>query len=147
MSELSAQNSDAKYNKNFIIMNSSDNNKRKRKNSVNSETMAKQQICNNYYSILDNDIDCSAEYLKKFKQHVQNNNNINSPSTSRNGSQSINTREKSNLSSESTSKLSQNYKNFPPLNIYDVDRNELIQFITNGLKIKQFKIKEFRSKK
>lgn len=153
MSELSAQNSyacnDCKNIDNVPkeIVDQSEN-VRKRKSKMSNETLPKQ-LKNNYYSILDNDKDCDKERLKIFEKHVQERNN---PSTSHYVSN--NTTNKEVSSNKESSKNNTSYKQnkssltkVPPLNIFDVEPNELIKFIKDGLKISEFKVKEFRNKK
>lgn len=43
----------------------------------------------------------------------------------------------------------ENYKakKIPPINIFDINTKQLIDFVKNGLKINEFQIKEFRNKK
>ena len=48
--------------------------------------------------------------------------------------------------SENLTKWNQN-KKIPSLNIFNVEPNELIQFIEKGLEIKNFKIKELSNRK
>lgn len=40
-----------------------------------------------------------------------------------------------------------NNKKIPPINVYDVEPNKLIEFVKDGLKITEFKIKEFNNNK
>lgn len=151
MSELLAQNSNVNNDKNNINNNSTiiENEKKelKRRSKMNCDTMSKQARSNNYYGILDNDKDCNQEFLKKFEKHVQDHEIA---STSRNSLPNIPTNKENNndTNNENVPNNNQNKnKKIPPLNIYEVEPNELIEFIKNGLHIKEFKIKEFNNNK
>ena len=82
---------------------------------------------------------------KKMKlQKKVNNGNITTnelPNTSKN-----NTTSHVNINTVGSKEKNRN-KKVPPINIIDIESNQLIEFIKNGLKIKEFKIKEFRNKK
>lgn len=110
---------------------------RKRKGEMQNDTMNKQ-LKSNYYSILDNDEHCNQEYVNKFEKHVQEHGTTTSQSASYAG--------KNN--NENVIKQNQNKnKKVPPLNIFNVEPNELIEFIKKGLEINNFKIKELNNKK
>lgn len=117
-------------------------NARKRKSSAQSGPMAKR-LKNNYYAILDNDKECHKECLEKFEKHVQEHEK---PTTSKNSPPQISTHRESNTTNSTNNNQNKN-KNIPPINIFDVEPNELINFIKNGIKIIDFKIKEFANKK
>lgn len=144
MSEHNISNSNINNDKNNIDnsiseIKSNDNsvNERKRKSVTQYDTMSKQ-LKNNYYAILDNDKHCNKEYLSKFEKHV----NDHEPSTSQNSAQA----EKKANSEKITIQDQNKNKKIPPLNIFNVEPNELIQFIEKGLEIKNFKIKELNKK-
>lgn len=145
MSEPLAPNSTINNVKNNIkkcsILNTEKKNL-KRKTAMDSDTISKQSR-NNYFAILDNDKECDDEYIKKFEKHVSNKNNATAPQT---GLPNTTLNEQKNSSNEKTSSKTKTNK-IPPLNIFDVDPNELIEFISIGLKINEFKIKEFKNKK
>lgn len=133
------KNSSIQHDENIV-------NDRKRKNSNNfqSNTMSKQ-LKNNYYAILDNDKECNQECLQLFEKHVQG---TEIPTTSKNVSTNISTNKENNTNEENvTNNKHNNNKKIPPINIFDVEPNELIKFIKNGLKINEFKIKELYNKK
>lgn len=159
MSELDAQNSNlyvdtintnhAPKQNNLKLVS-----ERKRKSNMQSEAMAKQ-LKNNYYDILDNDEECDQEYLQKFEKHVQETEKPTTSSNSTNRENTINNAKKpttnssdkeSNINKEKA-KNNNKPKKVPPINIFDVQPNELINFLKNGIKVIDFKIKEFSSKK
>lgn len=132
--------SDFQINQNTIIQHD-----RKRKSEINESTMAKV-LKNNYYSPLATEDECDKEFLEKFEKHVQEKYK---PSSSKNSTQNNSTsEERSNANIENIKNNNQNKnKKIPPLNVFDVESNELITFLKNGLKIKNFKLKEFSNKK
>lgn len=72
--------------------------------------------------------------------------NKTNPQDSHSASQNSNT---SNVITENTVVNLEKCKSqkIPPINIIDIDTKQLIEFIKNGLKITEFKIKEYRNKK
>lgn len=155
MSEHNAQNSE--NNKNVVTNNNEIIiNNRKRKNNNMDLPSTSKQVKGNYYAVLDidNDLQCDQELLKKFEKHVKENNEkkqkANSAIADNVDGQRVN--ENNSKSSEKinntvvTNNQNKN-KKVPPINIIDIETDELIEFIKNGLKIKEFKINEFRNKK
>lgn len=150
-----APNSENNNNVKSIVNNAYMENKRKRLNDTMDLPNAKLYK-NNYYAVLDteNDTQCDKELLKKFENHVKqnkvNNEKVNTsgvpsnelPNTSKNNA----TPQVNNKNIEVNNENNKN-KKVPPINIIDIETNQLIEFLKNGLKIKDFKIKEFRYKK
>lgn len=149
MSELNAQYSNHKNNVNLSINNDNVDNKRKRKNNNMDRSTVPKQFKDNYYSVLDceNDTQCDKELLNKYEQHV--NNCKEKPQTSHSATTATNNDLKIKNKSNETVVRNDKSKNkkIPPINIVDIDSKQLIEFIKNGLKINDFKIKEFRNKK
>lgn len=154
MYELNAQNS-----KSPEITIITRDNERKRKNPTMSEKTQNKHAKSNYYALLDvdDDFECDQESLSKFAEHlhsqvntktneIKSNSNISSPieqspsaGTSKNYANGANPQNKANNDQNKREKI-------PPINIYNVDPNELISFIKNGLKIDDFKIKDLNHK-
>lgn len=158
MSEPNAQSSKLLNIDTFV------ENERKRKRVTMDNSCQSKQLKNNYYSILvEDDFQCDESLLSKYEKHVQvhsqvqlhrktneTNKSLNdtqedsrsstySPaSTSKNSAQSGN---KQNVNIEQSKK-----EKVPPINIYNVEPNELISFIKNGLKINDFQIKDLNHK-
>ena len=148
---------------NSIIKNNKKSlNQRKRKNSTESISQTKM-LKNNYYSVLDvENFECESEVFNKFTQHVDtnsssiNNNNsqtergssiqpktttaINAPSTSANSNNNQNNENKNKKIDND------NKEKIPPINIFNINPNELIEFIKTGLKITDFQLKDFYNK-
>lgn len=151
MRELDALSTESKLTNNSgsdlpINTNTPNQHVRKRKSVMNENTMSKQ-LKSNYYSILDNDVECDKEYLDKFQKHVQTKEK---PCSSRNAAPNNSVNEESaNSQLQNSENNNQNKKNkkVPPLNVFDIESNELITFLKNGLKIINFKIKEFSNRK
>lgn len=153
MSEQDALNS---KNKNNVIQNSNIvniDNDRRRKNENMDINNSPKRFKNNYYSVLDceKDEECDREILNKFENHVKQvkeNNNKEKPQHSHSATTSTNNNT-SNVTTDNTVVSTEKGKNkkIPPINIVDIDTKQLIEFIKNGLKINDFKIKEFRDKK
>lgn len=167
MSELNARNS-------LLFETTNDNvNARKRKrnnnNNITMEATSQQKhLMSNYYSILDieSEFQCDGESLSKFKEHVQMHNNkrqksednqttslTESPSTSAAAAAAATTNRNSIQTNKHTNSEKQTHENnhnkkekVPPIHVFDVNAKELISFIKNGLKINNFKIKEFNYK-
>lgn len=158
MSEPLAQNSI--INHETIIETNKNENDRKRKGSNMTAQPTTKMLRSNYYALLDieNDTQCDKELLKQFERHVQECKN---KTTNVNSEQSINKPTKNNQTTESNKNNNKTFinennnnnlstnkpKKIPPINIIDIDTKDLIEFIKNGLKIKEFQIKEFRDKK
>lgn len=142
MSEHNAPNSELNSDKKYMLISSRNNNNdhstndRKRKSEMQNNTMSKQ-LKNNYYEILDNDEHCNKEYLDKFEKHVHEHGTPTSQSSSHT---------EKNANNENVIKQDRN-KKIPPLNIFNVEPNSLIEFIKKGLDIDKFKIKELNNKK
>lgn len=144
MSEHNAPNSILNNDKNNINNIQTPNNNRKRKSNMQNEAVPKH-LKNNYYAVLDNDKQCNKEYLEKFEKHVQQ---VEKPTTSKNSIKNNSPNYESIINNDNPTNNSRNKnKKVPPINIFDIEPNELIDFIKNGLKINQFKIKEFNNKK
>lgn len=160
MSERTAQNSE--INKNVEQENndkSINNRKRKNINMVNGPSTSKQNRYN-YYAVLDteNNEHCDQDVLKKFENHVkeykERTETLNSAITALGDTQRVNknistavVNNKTNNTRTVVTNDQNKNKKVPPINIVDIETKELIEFIKNGLKIKEFKIKEFRNKK
>lgn len=122
-------------------------NERKRKNqNMNNNNNAKQ-LKTNYYSVLDceNDDQCDRDLIKKFEKYV----NEKKTQTITSNSATINNNNSSKIISENSVVNIEKCKNkrIPPINIFDIESKQLIEFIKNGLKINEFNIKEYRNKK
>lgn len=147
------------YNNNVI-----DQRKRKRDNNMQLSAASKQ-LRNNYYSVLDWENDCDSEQLKEFQQHVQeqttkrhkpNSENENNQNKTFTKSIEMNTENTSGASTSNCSTkipnkvdndISNKKQKIPPINIFDIESNNLIGFIKNGLKISDFKLKVYKHKK
>lgn len=123
------------------------NNSTKSEKRKNSEELISdpKHLKNNYFHILSTD-DCNVDIVNAFADHVQqyeNNKKVEATTNKQKNNKSINNDTNKTNNNPSTSNKETNNKKIPPLNIYDVDAEKLIEFIKNGLKIKEFKIKEF----
>lgn len=148
MSESNALNSTLSNAKTNNLIND-----RKRKNN---ETMVNESkhLKSNYYSLLDieDDFQCDESSLTKFKEHVQKNNTNVQPHNSENTNSSLSSSCAPSTSNNATQRASlenqklnkQNKKDkIPPINIFDVQTDELIDFVKKGLNITDFKIKQY----
>lgn len=161
MNEPCAQNLNLLNNKNKSL-----DNDRKRKiegdiNNMNDNSQSKH-LKSNYYSLLDNEFECDEESLSQYKKHLEVHNKQQKtsvqPSTSAScltdqlrstAAKTSNNNTKSNERIRNPNKEDNNQNNrekIPPINIYNVESNEAIKFIKNGLKINDFKIKELNKK-
>ena len=119
----------------------------------------------NYYEILDIDSEfqCEESILSQFSSHVQKNKNneFTIPTTSKENEspQSADiattsstritktTNQKNNNLTKIANKQSTTpIEKVPPINIFNINPNELIKFIQNGLKIIDFSIKDYFSR-
>ncbi|XP_067634979.1 uncharacterized protein [Eurosta solidaginis] len=152
---------DSVFNK--IIESSNNDLTRKRKNdSVTENTMSKTTK-NNYYAILDEYLEECNEAFIKFQQYVQTNklsndseetrahaiNNNYNPSTSAAAAEAAaaSVTNKQEPKANTNVKNKSNSKNIPPINTFDVESKQIIELIKDGLKITQFKIKEYNQNK
>lgn len=143
MSELKALNSKPKKDNNNV--NKEYENKRKSDVEICSTS---KHLKNNYWSILENDKNCDNDLLQKFEKYVQNKEGLENelPKSPKNVvTNNISTRE-NNTNRENTNSHKNN-KKIPPINVYDVEPNKLIEFVKDGLKITEFKIIEFNNNK
>ncbi|KAI8130892.1 Nucleic-acid-binding protein from transposon X-element [Lucilia cuprina] len=113
---------------------------KKRKNSADLSS-APKHLKNNYYYPLSNE-ECDVEIINKFADHIQQNNKKEESINKKSNNNSLNNEKNNNMNNPTTNNQIKN-KKIPPLNIYDVDIDQLIEFIKEGLKIKEFKIREF----
>lgn len=127
---------------------------RKRKNSDNmNDSSCSKQTRGNYFAPLSCDDDeCDKEILQSFKTHVHNykdkyTNASTSNKQDKNKPDQNKPVEKEKPRAVNVNAISNNNKKIPPINICNIETKELISFLKNGLKIKEFKIKEFRYKK
>lgn len=122
---------------------------RKRKNSNNMDnTIDPKQTRSNYFAPLSNDDDeCDKEILQSFKTHVHNYKDKYTSASTSNNQDKNKPVEKEQQRELNVNTVSNNNKKIPPINICNIETKELISFLKNGLKIKEFKIKEFRNKK
>lgn len=125
---------------------------RKRKNSATMDRESKQAK-SNYYSILDidDDFQCDEDQLKKFKDHIQVNSATNIQRVSNDNimreSNSTNRENSTPLGSKQINENSQSKKQkIPPIHVFDIEPNELINFVKNCLKVEDFQIKENNNK-
>lgn len=134
---------------------------RKRKSISMAESTMPKAYKNNYYSILDNEIECDEEVIKNFQQHVQSNNkpvsnlrepkssgvhsNLNAPASAV-AAHSSSVKENNKSKNDNLSRQNNN-KDIPPINVFDIEAKLIIKLVKDGLKISEFKIKEFRHNK
>lgn len=141
------------------IKDTTRDNVRKRKNSTMSENTQNKYAKSNYYALLDttDDFECDQTSLSQFTKHVHSNQNKTTSVTTSNVNASSSTEQTPLANTWSKSAQSANIQNntksnnnktekIPPINIYNVEPNELITFIKNGLKIDDFKIKDLSHK-
>lgn len=130
-----------------------------RKKNIDIMENENEHLKSNYYSVLDieDDFQCDESSLAKFKEHVQKKNNNSQPSLSDELSQINNplssaTCSPSPINNDASTRASLNTQNvnnqnkkqkIPPINIFDVETDELIDFIKKGLNINEFKIKQY----
>lgn len=160
MSELYAQNSKINNNvkphvereEQLALQNNNNNNNkqdyvRKRKNNNMESSIASKQVRANYYALLDCENDCDKHLLEKFEKHVQeskdkcqttNTNNVPNQNKILTKQNPVNTADKNELSKK---------QKIPPINIFDIETNKLIEFLKSCLKIQEFKIKQYKHKK
>lgn len=162
MNELNAPNSSS-INTND---NNSYNNERKRKRIYNNNATMEsanrsKHLKSNYYYLLDteSEFQCDADALSKYEKHVQEHNT----QETNNKQQTSNDRQNNsitaalpdhqstsiNINNQHPNVNTNNHKKnskIPPIHIFDVNPNEFISFIESGLKIEDFKIREFRNK-
>lgn len=145
------EHDDAQKTDTINVTNKDTNNnseKRKRKNDTMSVNSQSKYLKSNYYSVLDieKDTQCDEQILQEFEKHVKEykekelrfekqTNNQNKTKSTSNASTTM-----------SQTQISDNVK-IPPINLIDMETKELIKFVKNGLKINDFRIKEFRNKK
>lgn len=159
MNEPCARNSNLLNNKDKSL----DKN-RKRKNDSDNNNMndnsQNKHLKSNYYSLLDNDFECDEESLSQYKKHLEVHNKQQNTSDKPSSSASCLTSQPRSTAAttnntNSTEKISNQNKEdnnethgekIPPINIYNVESDEIIKFIKNGLKIKDFQIKELNKK-
>lgn len=112
---------------------------------------------NNYYSILDNELeDCDEEVFTNFQKHVQSNskslplsaNALNNNNASTSAATAASTTEKvENRNKNDKFTTKNNNKNIPPINVFDIEAKQIIKLLKEGLRINEFKIKEFNKNK
>lgn len=133
-----------------VTSNDTNNNfeRRKRKNDTMSVNSQPKHLKSNYYSVLDTEKDtqCDLQILQEFEKHVKEYKEKELRAEKQTNNQNK-TKSTSNASITVTqTQINDNIK-IPPINLVDMDTKELIKFIKNGLKINEFRIKEFRNKK
>lgn len=88
---------------------------------------------------------CDKEVLDKFEKHV---NDKDKPQNSHSANTAVNSKPSKVMTENTVVSIENNTnKKIPPINIVDIETKHLIDFIKNGLKIKDFKIEEYRNKK
>lgn len=125
---------------------------RKRQSNNMDEGVDPKVMRSNRFAALECEDDCDREVLLSFAEHVSGykNNKIDSPNE---GDQNKTTKtpQIQNNNRQSNGSVPHNKENnnkkIPPINIFDTDTKQLINFLKNGLKIVDFQIKQFRSKK
>lgn len=156
MSEQNAQCSE--NNVNINTNNSIESNGKRKKQSMDSQIAkhSKNNNNSNYYYLLDieNDKQCNRDLLNKFQHHVketkEKSQKLNSAIAAMDEMNRISKNNQTSNPIETSTvvnRANNNNKKVPPLNIIDIETKELIEFLKNGLKINDFKIKEFRNKK
>ncbi|KAI8115943.1 hypothetical protein CVS40_11917 [Lucilia cuprina] len=151
MSEQNASQSELnndKINKNNSVnktnyINSKKDNEKKRRSDLEINPMPKH-LKNNYWSVLDNDNNCNKDLLQKFETYIQEKER---PSSSTNVPTNTTAVNKNIINNENKTNQQNKIKKMPPLNIYDVEPKNLIEFIKDGLNISDFKIKEVNNNK
>lgn len=144
------------------IENSSKNFIRKRKaENVSGHKMSKSYK-DNYYYVLDEQIEeFNKNVTDEFEQYVRTNshndhsenpvtvnNNYASEKESATGSDYTQRENNANQETNSIRNPSlKNNKNVPPINVFDIESKRIIKLIKDGLKIKQFKIKQLKVNK
>lgn len=139
MSEPTAQTNAA------TTIDSGQSGKRRRVDAMEATTS--KHLENNYFALLANDIDeeCDVAYVKKFQEHVQAASAVKQTNTN-NSKDKNKTKVIFNNNNKENSVTKNDKTKMPPINIFHINANYLIEFLKNGLKIKSFKIKEHKSK-
>lgn len=116
-----------------------------------------KHLKNNYWALLADGKNCNNEVIQQFKKHVQDREVptssktvtlITSPTTeSKNNNNACNSNNNNNTNVEKTNSNQNKNKKTPPLYIFDVDPNSLIEFVKKGLNINDFKIREYNNSK
>lgn len=123
------------------------NSKRKREmeTETNNEERNKRPLNRNYYAVLEKEMDQDVDQteLNKFQKHVKKSSDI-APKETQNMGKTI---RNDDLQKSMAEKRTQITTKVPPINVYEISTKQLIDFIKNGLKIQDFKIKEMKGKK
>lgn len=113
-----------------------------------SESAKQYKTNNNYYAVLDIENDVDNDILNKFENYI--NEKVNTTTVSNHTDKTINSGVNARIPPRET-QLNNNStdrkQKIPPINIIDIDTKCLIECVKKGLKIDDFQIKEFRSKK
>lgn len=125
--------------------------KRKNSDSMTAENPAKQGRCNYYEPLSNSDDECDKEILHSFEKHVREfKEKIIYPTSSKRDQNKQDQNKPAQIAYSAKASVNtapNNNKKIPPINICDIETKELISFLKNGLKINEFKIREFRYKK